>query len=165
MDHKSSPIKNDESLADRSLRENGFSDWAIRILADSVDRVVARGMTGRIPTSILLWSVIQWEMTPERELLTMCIADFNAFRAHVEQSIQKFSEKPVPYIDFADVSGVAINSRDVAEKEARTYIDTLDLIVAISMSDDIGGRILHAHGAGQQALTDAKIAMDEEWNV
>ncbi|GAB4157462.1 MAG: hypothetical protein Tsb009_34530 [Planctomycetaceae bacterium] len=153
MKKKDSAIRNDFLLTPSHLSECGFSDSAMRLFADAIRRIVTRGMTGLLPSSILLWAIIRWEYTSEDELLRRCVSDYGQFYVDVEESLKPYSEKLVSFMDFASLSNVVVTSQEVAQIQGYPrHVVPHYVVIAIASSDDVGGEILNRYGATRKKL-------------
>jgi ATP-dependent Clp protease ATP-binding subunit ClpA len=145
MATKSALITNNQEITLSWLRSHRFSEDAILVLGQTVDRAIDRGVFDILHPSLLLWAMLRWEEKAGVHVLKECGIERWSFERDVELHLQgpKYDEPLL--IDCRKVCAVAVSAVEEAHSLGVGWVGTEHLMLALLRLEEGSLRDLFAH--------------------
>jgi hypothetical protein len=147
--------KNDQLLREGRLKERGFTDSAVRLFRDVIERSQCRGVRGKGPPLLILWSLLRSEWRLGAYLIDRCVADRWRLEMDIEALLESAEARmdrssrdafPPQFADYLRISGIATKARDVASRLQCRYVGTEHVVLALCMlRDKEVGKVFKKH--------------------
>ncbi len=145
------PVVNDEHVGEEWLRSARFADSAIMMLEHSIHRGLDRGLIGKLPVALVVWSMLRWEQKLGVTMLKQTLSNFGAFESDVEALLHVDELLPMLYV--ANIDKVACAAKRESERLGHQHVGTEHLILAVlSVGDDEIQELMSRHNVTRDDL-------------
>lgn len=141
------PISNirivQSSATTEYLQSLSFTDDAVRIVLGTFDRAIARGMTGIIPSALILWSMLRWEKKLGVGAIEALLGDLHSLELAVDVLLVDIGTRPLnEFIDMSCVNTITDAAVIEAKSMGTSYVGTEHILLALLQDNDAGLRAL-----------------------
>src|SRR5437899_1046990 len=118
------------NLSEDWLRTHHFTTDARHVIETVLGRAAARGMLGRLPVALLLWSLLRWERKVGLSTLEACNVDLQALEKDVAERLRDYSGPcDSRQVDCAQISEIAAWAAEEAKGLGHRYVGTEHLVL------------------------------------
>src|SRR5580692_6123537 len=145
MDSPSIVVKNE--VTDVWLSEHQLTDSARRFMRDAESRSGDRGMFGKLPPLLLLWTMLRWERKIGVIVLERCGADLAMLEREIESELESARDSDWRSgVDLVHLQSVAKRAVDEAAALEHDYVGSEHLVLALCRdTDEAVKRIFQRH--------------------
>jgi ATP-dependent Clp protease ATP-binding subunit ClpA len=139
-------ISNSGALTTPRLREQRFTEEAVRLLKHAVDRGLARGHCGVLPPALVLWSLLRWEIHSGTAVLLGCLSDPGRFEQDLDLTLRGLVSPGAGDLDCSSLAELARAASAEAALLGRDYVATEHLVLAmLRLEDRPLSELFHRH--------------------